>query len=127
MAADSNQAPGIGTLAGRLVRTAYGAIQNRVELLALEWQEEQARLTELLVWAVGLVFLAMMGVMLLTATVIFLFSEEHRVYAAAGFAVLYIAGAIVAWFSLKSLLKREPFADSIDQARRDRQWLKSFD
>jgi uncharacterized membrane protein YqjE len=47
------------------------------------------------------VFLAVMGALLLTATIIFLFPDEFRIYAALGFALLYIigAGAAIVWLS----------------------------
>lgn len=124
---NQNPTPGIGTLVARLVRTAVGTLQNRFELLALEWQEERIRLTELLFWSVALVFFSMMGVMLVTATVIFLFTEEYRVYVAGAFAVLYVIAAAVAFMTVKSGLKREPFAETIDQAKKDKEWLKSFE
>ncbi len=126
MAEDNNRPPGITTLLGRLVRTGVGAVQNRFELLAVEWQEEKARLTELLMWLVGLLFFGIMAALLLTATIIFLVPENARVYVAAGFTALYIVGAIVAWVVVRSLLKREPFNESVEQAKRDRTWLKSF-
>lgn len=127
MGGDTQGAPGIGRLVGRLVRTTLGAVQNRFELLTLEWQEERARLADLLVWLVGLLFLIMMGALLLTATIIFLFPEHLRVYVAAGFAVLYLAGAAGAWLGVKSVIGREPFSESVEQARRDEKWLKSFE
>ena len=127
MEEDNKQPPGIATLVGKLMRTAVGAFQNRFELLTLEWQEERARLAELLLWLVGVLFLGMMAALLLTATIIFLFPEEQRVYVAAGFTVLYTAGAVGAWFGVRSMLKREPFSESVEQTKRDRTWLKSFD
>ncbi len=127
MEEDNKQPPGIATLVGKLMRTAVGAFQNRFELLTLEWQEERARLAELLLWLVGVLFLGMMAALLLTATIIFLFPEEQRVYVAAGFTVLYAAGAVGAWFGVRSMLKREPFSESVEQTKRDRTWLKSFD
>ncbi len=114
-------------MVGKLVRTGIGAVQNRFELLALEWEQERARLTDLLVWGVALVFLAMMAAILLTATVILLFPEDLRVYVIAGFTVLYGVGAFVAWRGVRKLLRREPFAETIDQANRDKAWLKSFE
>jgi uncharacterized membrane protein YqjE len=127
MAVDNNRAPGIATLVGRLARTIVGAVQNRFELVALEWQEERTRLADLLVWLVGLLFLGMMGALLLTAVIIFLFPQDLRLYVAAGFTILYLAGAFVAWLEVRSMLRREPFSESVDQARRDQAWLKSFD
>lgn len=126
MAEDDHRLPGLLTLVGRLGRTGLGALQNRFELLVVEWQQERARLAGLLVWVVSLLFLGIMGVMLLTATVIFLFAEELRVYVAAGFTVLYLVGAAGAWLALRSRLKREPFTDSLDQLKKDRLWLESL-
>jgi uncharacterized membrane protein YqjE len=65
-------------------------------------------------------------VLLLTATIIFLFREELRLYVAAGFTVLYAVAAGAAWFGLKSILMQEPFPDTIDQAKKDQLWLSSL-
>lgn len=126
MEATNHKPPGFTTLTGRIARTAAGALRSRGELFAVEWQTEKMRLTELLLWAGLLVFLATMGLVLVTGIAIFLFKEEHRIYAAGGFAVVYTIGAVLAWLSLKSLLQQEPFADTIDQARKDTTWLASF-
>ena|SRR2546422_62425 len=126
MAGNGQQPPGLGTLATRLARTGLGLLRNRAELFALEWEEERARLIELLVWGVGLVFLAFMAMMLITATIIFLVPQEFRVYVAAGFAVLYLAGAVVSFLTLKSLLKEEAFSESMRQVKMDRLWLESL-
>ncbi len=122
----NNKPPGLTTLTGRFLRTGLGALRNRGELLAIEWQEEKARMTELLVWTVGLVFLGVMTVGLLTLTIILLFPAQLRIYAAAGFTLLYLGAAVAVWFNVKSLLKREPFADSLEQARKDAEWLESL-
>ena len=124
MAEPNQQSPGITTLVGRLARTGLGALENRLELFAVEWQEERLRLTELAIWGMALLFLANLGVLLLTATILFLVREDFRLYVAGGFTVIYLAGAVVAWFGLKSLLKHEPFTESIDQVKKDREWLQ---
>ena len=126
MAESDNGGPGLATLVGKATRTSLGALQNRGELLSVEWQEEKARLTEIFVWTVVSLFLAILGVGMLTAFIIFLFREDLRIYALAGFALLYLAGAIVAWTSLRGLLKREPFAESISQIRKDAACLDSL-
>jgi uncharacterized membrane protein YqjE len=117
--------PGLAGLAGRLARTGLGALRNRMELFAVEWQEERARLTELIIWLVALMFLGMLGVLLLTVTIILLFPPEYRLYVAGGFTLFYLIGAWVALAGVKSVLKREPFAETIDQARKDGAWLDS--
>src|SRR5215510_2491322 len=114
MAENGHSSPGLSALITKLTRTGLGALQNRGELISVEWQEEKARLTEVIVWAVVAAFLGVLGLGMLTAFIIFLFPADFRIYALAGFALLYLAGAIVAWISMKGMLtKHEPFAESI--------------
>jgi uncharacterized membrane protein YqjE len=127
MADNGQGSPGLGTLITRFARTGLGALQNRGELLSVEWQQEKARLTEAVVWAVMAAFLGVLGLGMLTAFIIFLFRPDLRIYALAGFALLYLGGAIVAWVNLKGLLtKHEPFAESIAQIRKDAECLDSL-
>jgi uncharacterized membrane protein YqjE len=119
------EAPGVMQVAGRLVQTALGALQNRGELISVEWQEEKAKLVESLIWGIAFACLAMLGIGMFTALIIFLFPENLRIYAVAGFALLYLAGAIIAWGCMKGLLKQEPFTESIAQLRKDAACLES--
>ena len=114
------------TLTGRFLGTGFGALRNRGELLLVEWQEEKARLIELLILGIGVLFLAIMASLMLTGTIIFLFRQEHRVYAAAGFTVLYLGGAVWAVMTVKSLLKRQPFSETINQVKKDGEALESL-
>ena len=127
MAENDNDRPGLGTLGRRLAKTALGALENRGELLMVEWQQEKERLLELLICAFGLMFLGMMGLLLLSATIIFLFAEQYRLFVAGGFTVLYLGGAGFLFFSLKSLLKREPFEETLGQFKKDRALLDAFE
>jgi len=68
----------------------------------------------------------MMTTMLITATVIFLVPEESRVYATLGFAGFYLAGTVAAVWLLKGLLKRTPFAESLNQLRKDSEILDAL-
>jgi uncharacterized membrane protein YqjE len=124
---ENNHTAGLGTLASRIGKTALGALTNRGELLAVEWQQEKGRLTALLLLAVGLMFLGMMGALLLTATIIFLFPEEYRIYVAAGFTILYLGGAGFALYKVLALVKLEPFAETLKQFRKDRSLLDVFE
>jgi uncharacterized membrane protein YqjE len=126
MAEKNDHFPGFIAQFRKIGRTALGALQNRGELLAVEWQEEHARMTEILFWAFATAILAMAGLLLLTVTIILLFPAELRIYAFAGFAALYLIAAVVALFNVKALLKHEPFAESISQVRKDSVWLESL-
>jgi uncharacterized membrane protein YqjE len=126
IAGNNHNSPGLATLLGRLARVALGGVHTRVELLAVEWQEERLRLSEFFLWALALLLLGIMGGLLLTATIIFLFPESARIYVTAAFAVLYLLGAAATCFALKAVLRREPFSESIDQVEKDRLWLESL-
>ena len=111
---------------GKIGRTTVGALRNRGELLAIEWQEERERLTELLVWTVAWLFFGVMGMILLTGTIIFLFPEDKRLYVAGGFTALYFLGALALWFVVKKLLNRQAFTESLDQMKKDTEWVDSL-
>ena len=101
-------------------------MRNRLELLAVEWQEERVRLTHILGWSIALILACVLTVLFLTATVIFLCPAELRIYMTASFTVLYGVVAFLAWLGLRSVLKRQPFTESIDQVQKDREWLESL-
>jgi uncharacterized membrane protein YqjE len=126
MAEKNDHFPGFIAQFRKIGQTALGALQNRGELLAVEWQEAKIRTTEIVFWAVAAAILAMSGLLLLTVTIILLIPADLRIYAFAGFAILYFIGAVVAFFNVKALLKHEPFAESISQVRKDSVWLESL-
>ncbi|HEV2391699.1 MAG TPA: phage holin family protein [Verrucomicrobiae bacterium] len=126
MAHDNPDAPGLTALAGRLARTGLSAVENRLELLVVEFQEERIRITELLLWAFSLMFAGLLAALLFTATIILLFRPGLRLYVAAGFTVLYLLAALLAWLGLRSALKHEPFSATLEQARKDREWIESL-
>src|ERR1041384_335230 len=122
----NQHSPGLLSIACRLARTGIGAIQTRIELFAVEWEEERTRLMGTVFWAATFILLGVLAVLLFTATIILLFPQDLRVYAVAGFAVLYLIGAIGAWIGLRRILDHQPFAESIDQAKKDRAWVESL-
>jgi uncharacterized membrane protein YqjE len=126
MAEDHHQAPGLVTLAQKLVATGLGAVRNRAELLAVELQQERERLVEVLIMTAVLVFLAMMVVGLATGIIISLCPQSARLYVAGGLTLLYLGGAIWAGLTLRTLLKRSSFAETLNQFKKDREWLDSF-
>jgi uncharacterized membrane protein YqjE len=90
----------------------------------VEWQEEKERLSNLLVLSLGLAFLAILTIGLVIGTLVVILPAEYRVYALGGSAVLCGGGGAWAWIKVKSLLKKTPFAESIDQVRKDTHWLE---
>lgn len=120
------QLPTLGRLARRTVGTIIGAVENRAELFTVEFQEENERLLKMMVLGVSGAFLAMMAVLLITGVIIFLVPEQDRGYAAGGFAVLYLGGAVAAGLMIRKLTKASPFAESLSQIKKDSELLDTF-
>jgi uncharacterized membrane protein YqjE len=122
----NDSAPGLSQLIRRAAATGLGALQSRSELLLVEWQLERARLTELFILSLGLGFLGLLAAVLFTAIIIFLFPDHLRLYVAGAFGLLYLSGALFAMLAVRSRMKQEPFSETVDQLKRDREWLDSF-
>ena len=75
----------------------------------------------------GAVLLGLMTLLLVTAIVIFAVAEEYRMYVAGGFALLYFLGALAAVLAIRMNLKRTPFAETVDQFKKDRELLETLE
>jgi uncharacterized membrane protein YqjE len=126
MGEDDHRGPGFATLLRRLAQTGLGALHNRGELLAVEWQQERARRVEFLLATVVFIFLALMAAGMLTVLIILLCPEEARLYVAGGFTLVYLGGAVWTGLFLKSMLDQKPFSESLNQLKKDCEWLDSF-
>ena len=118
--------PGLGHSARRLADNALAAVQTRLELFALELQEEKTSAVGLLIWVCTALFFGMMALITITATVILMCPPEARVFVAGGFALVYAIGAVWAYTRLRARLKDQaaPFSDTISEFRKDREWLQ---
>jgi len=126
MIESDNQVPTLGRLARRTMATCMGALGNRAELFAVEFEEEHDRMIKLVMFGVAGLFLGMMTVLLVTGTIIFLVPEEKRIWAALAFAVLYLAGTVAAVLMVRELLQRTPFSESLNQIRKDAELVDAF-
>jgi uncharacterized membrane protein YqjE len=126
MTETDQQLPTLGRLARRTVATVIGAAENRAELFAVEFEEEYDRLMKMVMFGIGGLFLAMMTVLLVTGTIIFLVPADYRIYAAAAFAALYLVGAVAAGLAVKKLIKQTPFSESLNQIKKDSEFLDAF-
>jgi uncharacterized membrane protein YqjE len=103
----------------RLFGTSLAVLQNRAELFTVEFQEEKHRQIEVLVLAGSALLLGFLGICLLTTVVIFLFPAGARLYVAAGLGVLYGLGAVLLLTRVKGKLQTQPFAETINQIKKD--------
>ena len=102
--------PGFVASVRRLLRTLVAIVHNRVELVAAEFQEELARLTALLIYALaGLLALAI-GLALVAVTLLLAIAPQYRVLASAILALLFLAAAGGAWLGVRRIVRAKPWA-----------------
>jgi uncharacterized membrane protein YqjE len=81
---------------GRIGATLVAMVRTRLELAAVEVQEEARRLLGYLAWTLLAVFLAAAAFMLAALFVILLLWDSYRLQAVAGMAVLFaLAGTVI--------------------------------
>ena len=93
---------------GRLGATLLSMVQTRLELAAIEMEEESRRL--LGYFALVLLSLVLFGIaMLMVAlTIILVFWDTYRIQAALGLALLFGAAAVVASMTLRASFAKRP-------------------
>ena len=76
-------------------------------------------------WVMALLCFALMTFLLLSVTIILIFPDNLRVYAAGGLALVYLAGGIWSLLRLRTRLKNRPipFSSTIEEIKKDREWL----
>jgi len=103
-----------------------GSLQGRIELLAIELEEEKYRLIQILFWISAAVFSAAMGIIFGSLVLVYLFWESARLAVLAGLGVFYLAIFIATAIGFRRFLKRQPrpFAGTIDELEEDRACIR---
>lgn len=126
MAESENPAGGIVATARRLGHSVLGLLRTRVELFAVELQEEKLRALDLLLWLTVAVALAVAAILLLLGTLA-LFLWQWAGYAGLiGLVVVAGAAAVGAFLFLrrKILSGPEPFSATVNEFRKDMACLR---
>jgi len=121
---DQNE-PRMGGWLNSLRRTAdsvLGLMQNRFELFAVELQEEKLRALNVVVWLVVALALLVAGMLVGLAALALGLWEAAGYWGLAGLALgALAAGATVLWGIRRWILNgRPPFAETIEEFRKDR-------
>ena len=113
----------------RLLSTLTSIASTRLELLANELQEERLRLTQMLLFALFALFCFGVGILLLTAFIVVLFWDDHRLAVLGALSALFFAlGALTAML-LRSKAQAKPrlFSASLAELSKDRAQLNAGD
>ncbi len=102
------------------------SVETRLDLFAVELQEEKIRLVQIVLWLCSAVFLTAISLVMITLTIVIAVGEEYKLISLVVCSVLYVVGAVVSANKLyQSLYQSEqPFADTISQLKQDRDRFK---
>ncbi len=115
---------GVWASVKRICDTLLATAQNRVELFAVELQEEKCRLIEAILCAAAVAVLGMLTLTLATFTLVILFWENGRFVALISLSLVYLVGTLLAWRALKTRLNSgSAFTATIDELKKDRSCL----
>ena len=109
-----------------LAQTLLGAAQTRLEILAIDLEEERARLEQLVLYALAAAFCLAMGIVLCVALVVLLYWDTHRLAAVGVLAAGFLGvGALLGWILRDRAKSRpKPFAATRGELAKDRDMLR---
>lgn len=112
---------GIFASVKRLADLTLATAHNRVELFAVELQEEKCRLIQALLLAAAGIALGVTALTLVTITVVVLFWENGRVPALCVLSGLFVVGSFLVLRGLKKLMASAPgFRHTLAELEKDR-------
>ncbi len=108
-----------------LLASVLALARTRLELFGTELQEEITRLVFVMIGAVVVLVLATLGVGFAALALVIAVGAQYRSIAAASIALVLIAVAAVAWWSLRALGRDKPrlFSATLAELEHDREAL----
>jgi len=118
---DAAPAPGMIAAARRLARTALSLIATRLRILGTEVEEEQMRITELLLLVASVVFCLGTAVLLGVIFVVVLLWDTHRLATLGVFTVLFAVSGIVGLLAIRRRTQVRPklFSATLGELAKD--------
>jgi uncharacterized membrane protein YqjE len=123
----SANVPSLAGAPGRIAHRVLAIGENRLELLAVEIQEERRHLVHLMALSLAIGVLGLLVGIILTALVVFVLWPVSPVVVLLSLAALYAAGALLLCRRLaKSERDWESLSATVDQIRKDRACLEKI-
>ncbi|HWA28491.1 MAG TPA: phage holin family protein [Lacunisphaera sp.] len=120
---------GLAGSARRLGSSLVGLLQTRLELLAVELQEEKIRILDLLAWLTTIIALAVAAILLGIGMLALYLWQQAGFLGLAGLALLTGGAALALFLALRRRLARgpAPFSATAAEFRRDVEWIRRND
>lgn len=120
---------GIFESARKLGRTGVAVLQNRLELFAVELEEQKVRLVRVLVLAGAAIFLGNTALLAVSATIVVAAGKQARLGVLIGLSIVYAGAALWAVLALRKELRSAPppFEESVTELKKDSEWLAPRD
>lgn len=120
--ADPSSRGGLFASLRGLAATGLALLRNRLELLAVEIQEEKARTVGLIAYSIATVLLLGAGAMFLAVFVTVLLWDSNRLLALGVFATLFLGGGVVCLLAVRRLAATPSslFVASLAELAKDR-------
>jgi len=121
-----SSSPGVITAARELLDGVLGSVHDRLELLAVEVQEEKFRLIQSFLWLGAVFFTGMLALLFLSLTFIYCCQGTARMVALLVVTAVYLLGAIVLILGARRHFAREPraFDATLREIARDRECIR---
>jgi uncharacterized membrane protein YqjE len=114
---DSIRALGDGVLA---------SIRERLELLAIEVQEEKLRLIQTYIWISAALFTGALALIFGSLTLVYVFWESARLAVLGGLTLLYASALVIILAAFRRFRRRQPkpFAATLEELQEDRACIR---
>jgi uncharacterized membrane protein YqjE len=102
-------------------------VQDRLDLLAVELQEEKFRLIQTFIWISAAVFTGMMAMAFASLTLVYFFWESARLAVLGGLTVFYAGVLVVIIIAFRRFIARQPrpFLASRKEIEEDRSCIRN--
>ena len=103
------------------------SVQDRLELIAIELQEEKLRLIQTFIWISAAVFSGLLAIVFASLTLVYLFWDSARLAVLSGLTLFYAVSLVVVVVALRRFLAHQPspFAATLEEIGEDRACIRN--
>jgi uncharacterized membrane protein YqjE len=128
MASPKPGPPGILASLRQLGDGLLGTVQDRIELIAVELQEEKFRLIQTFIWISAAIFTGIMTLAFASLTLVYLFWSSARLMVLGGLTCAYLGGFMAIVWGFRRFIAKQPrpFAVSRQELTEDRACIRKM-